>query len=249
MEVSLVGKVALITGGSKGIGKAIGATFAASGAKVMLAARKLDGLHAAAEQIGGDVEVFAANAGDPAAARDCVAATIARFGGLDVLVNNAATNPYAGPTLEVDEGRFDKTVQVNLRGPVFWAKQAYEQALRDRPGVIVNISSVGGLRAEALLGVYNLTKAAMIHLTRQLASELGPTRVVGVAPGLVRTDFAKYLVDNFGDKLESRLPMRRLGEPEDIANLVTFLASDRASWITGETYVIDGGAGVAPSLS
>jgi len=109
---------------------------------------------------------------------------------------------------------------------------------------VVNIASVGGLRAEAGLGVYNLTKAALIHLTRQLASELGPTRVVGVAPGLVQTDFAAFLVDNFGDKLAAQLPLKRLGEPQDIANLVTFLASDAASWITGETYVIDGGAGV-----
>ena len=110
--------------------------------------------------------------------------------------------------------------------------------------MIVNIASTGGLRAEGGLGVYNLTKAALIHLTRQLASELGPTRVVGIAPGLVQTDFAAYLVDNFGDKLAASLPLKRLGEPQDIANLATFLASDLARWITGETYVIDGGAGV-----
>ena len=111
--------------------------------------------------------------------------------------------------------------------------------------MIVNIASVGGLRTEFGLGVYNLTKAALIHLTRQLANEIGPTRVVGIAPGLVKTDFAKVLVDNFGERLASALPTKRLGEPEDIANLAVFLASDRASWITGETYVIDGGAGVA----
>ena len=103
---------------------------------------------------------------------------------------------------------------------------------------------MGGLRAEFGLGVYNLTKAALIHLTRQLANELGPTRVVGVAPGLVQTDFASVLVENFGESLAKQLPTKRLGEPADIANLVTFLASDAASWITGETYVIDGGAGV-----
>jgi NAD(P)-dependent dehydrogenase (short-subunit alcohol dehydrogenase family) len=103
------------------------------------------------------------------------------------------------------------------------------------------------MRAEIGLGVYNLTKAALIHMTRQLASELGPSRVVGIAPGLVKTDFAAVLVDNFGDTLAARLPTRRLGEPADIANLATFLASDAASWITGETYVIDGGAGVASS--
>jgi NAD(P)-dependent dehydrogenase (short-subunit alcohol dehydrogenase family) len=110
---------------------------------------------------------------------------------------------------------------------------------------VINIASVGGLRAEGGLGIYNLTKAAIIHLTRQLAGEIGPNRVVGIAPGLVQTDFAAYLVDNFGESLAARLPLERLGDPQDIANLALFLASDQASWITGETYVIDGGAGVA----
>jgi NAD(P)-dependent dehydrogenase (short-subunit alcohol dehydrogenase family) len=117
--------------------------------------------------------------------------------------------------------------------------------MKEHPGVMINIASVGGLRAEIGLGVYNVTKAAIIHMTKQLASELGPSRVVGIAPGLVQTDFAKVLVDNFGEKLANRLPTKRLGVPEDIANLATFLASDRASWITGETFVIDGGAGVS----
>ena len=110
--------------------------------------------------------------------------------------------------------------------------------------MVINIASVGGFRAEPGLGVYNLTKAALVHLTRQLASEMGPNRIVGIAPGLVKTDFAKYLVDNFGEMLASSLPLGRLGEPEDVANLATFLASDAASWITGDTYILDGGAGV-----
>ncbi|MEO5901335.1 MAG: SDR family oxidoreductase [Ilumatobacteraceae bacterium] len=249
MQISMNGKVALVTGASKGIGKAIAATMAESGAKVMLVSRKLDQLTATAEEIraatpGADVEVFAANTGEVAAGEACVSATIERFGGLDVLVNNAATNPYFGFTLGVDEGRFDKTFQVNLRGPLFWSQAAWKQAMKVAPGVIINIASVGGMRAEGGLGVYNLTKAALIHLTRQLASELGPTRVVGIAPGLVQTDFAAFLVDNFGDKLAESMPLKRLGLPQDIANLATFLASDAASWITGETYVIDGGAGV-----
>jgi len=247
MQISLDGKVALVTGASKGIGRAIAATMSAAGASVMLSSRKLDALQEAAAEMPGDTEVFAANAGDPEQARACVASTIERFGGLDILVNNAATNPYYGATLGVDEGRFDKTFQVNLRGPLFWCQAAWEQAMKDRPGVIVNIASVGGLRSEAGLGVYNLTKAALIHLTRQLANELGPTRVVGIAPGLVQTDFAAYLVENFGDRLAAQLPTGRLGVPQDIANLATFLASDAASWITGDTYVIDGGAGVRSS--
>jgi len=247
MELRLDGKVALVTGASKGIGKAIAAAYAAAGAQVMLSSRKLDQLEAAAAEIGGDTAVMAANAGNLEAGEQVVAATIERFGGLDILVNNAATNPYYGSTIDVDAPRYDKTFEVNVRGPMFWSQAAWRQAFSTKPGVIVNIASVGGMRAEPTLGVYNLTKAAVIHLTRQLASELGPTRVVGIAPGLVKTDFAKVLVDNFGDALAKALPTGRLGEPEDIANLALFLASDAASWITGDTYVIDGGAGVRSS--
>jgi NAD(P)-dependent dehydrogenase (short-subunit alcohol dehydrogenase family) len=244
MQISLDGKVALVTGASKGIGKAIAASFAAAGAKVMLSSRKQAQLEAAASEMAGDTAVFAANAGDLDAAAACVDATIDRFGGLDILVNNAATNPYYGAVLDVDRARYDKTFDVNLRGPVFWCQAAHHRAFVTKPGVIINIASVGGLRAEFGLGVYNVTKAALIHLTRQLAGEIGPTRVVGIAPGLVQTDFASYLVDNFGDELAKALPLKRLGDPQDIANLAVFLASDLASWITGETYVIDGGAGV-----
>jgi NAD(P)-dependent dehydrogenase (short-subunit alcohol dehydrogenase family) len=248
MQISLDGKVALVTGASKGIGKSIAASMSAAGAKVMLTSRKLDQLEAAAAEMVGETEVFAANAGDIDSATACVAATIERFGRLDILVNNAATNPYYGATLGVDPARYDKTFQVNLRGPLFWCQAAHQQAFAEQPGVIINIASVGGLRAEGGLGVYNLTKAAMIHMTRQLAGEIGPTRVLGIAPGLVQTDFAAYLVENFGETLAARLPLRRLGDPQDIANLATFLASDLASWITGETYVIDGGAGVASAV-
>jgi NAD(P)-dependent dehydrogenase (short-subunit alcohol dehydrogenase family) len=249
MDISLQGKVALVTGGSKGIGKAIAATMSAAGAQVVIVSRKQDQLDAAAREIeaattGAQVLAYAANTGDPAAGASCVAAAIERFGGLDIIVNNAATNPYYGESIDVDEARFDKTFQVNLRGPVFWCQAAWQQAMKDKPGVMINIASVGGLRAEFGLGIYNVTKAALIHLTRQLAGELGPTRVVGIAPGLVQTDFAAYLVDNFGERLARELPLKRLGTPQDIANLAVFLASDAASWITGETYVIDGGAGV-----
>ena len=244
MQIRLDGKVALVTGASRGIGKAVAKELAASGAKVMMVSRKLDQLEAAAADIEGETAVHAANVGDIDAGTAAVAATIERFGGLDILVNNAATNPYFGASMGVDPARYDKTFQVNLRGPVFWCQAAWEAAMKDKPGVIVNVSSVGGLRAEAGLGIYNVTKAALIHLTRQLASELGPTRVVGIAPGLIDTDFSSYLVENFGERLAGQLPLERLGRPEDVANLVVFLASEAASWITGDTYVIDGGAGV-----
>ncbi|MEI7966181.1 MAG: SDR family oxidoreductase [Actinomycetota bacterium] len=245
MEISLEGKVALVTGASRGIGKAISKSYVEAGAKVMLMSRKEDALRATADEIGGDTAIFAGNAGDIETAQACVAATIKKFGQIDIFVNNAATNPYAGPTLGIDPARYDKTFQVNLRGPLFWCQAVWEAWMIDHPGVIINIASVGGLRAEGNLGVYNLTKAALIHLTKQLAGELGLTRVVGIAPGLVQTDFAQMLVDNFGDALAKRLPTKRLGVPQDIANLATFLASDLASWMTGETYLIDGGAGVS----
>ncbi|MEY4873407.1 MAG: hypothetical protein RJB41_109 [Actinomycetota bacterium] len=245
MEISLEGKVALVTGASRGIGKAIAKSYVEAGAKVMLMSRKEDALRSAADEIGGDTAIFAGNAGDIETAQACVAATIKKFGQIDIFVNNAATNPYAGPTLGIDPARYDKTFQVNLRGPLFWCQAVWEAWMIDHPGVIINIASVGGLRAEGNLGVYNLTKAALIHLTKQLAGELGLTRVVGIAPGLVQTDFAQMLVDNFGDALAKRLPTKRLGVPQDIANLATFLASDLASWMTGETYLIDGGAGVS----
>ena len=176
----------------KGIGKAIAASLASSGAKVMINSRKQDQLEVAAAEMTGEVEIFAANAGDADAGERAVSATIERFGGLDILVNNAATNPYYGRTLDVDKGRYDKTFQVNLEAPLLWCRAAWEQAFKEKPGTIVNIASVGGLRTDGGgLGIYNLTKAALIHMTRQLASELGPTRVVGIAPGLVEDRFRR----------------------------------------------------------
>jgi NAD(P)-dependent dehydrogenase (short-subunit alcohol dehydrogenase family) len=244
MEISLRGKTALVTGASRGIGKAIAKSFVDAGAQVMLTSRKEDALRAAANEMDGETEIFAANAGDIEQGQACVDATMKRFGKIDILVNNAATNPYYGETLGVDSSRFDKTFQVNLKGPLFWSQAVWNASMQKNPGVILNIASVGGLRAEHGLGVYNLTKAAVIHLTSQLACELGRTRVVGIAPGLVKTLFASVLIENVGDKLAAALPTKRLGEPQDIANLALFLCSDLASWITGETYVIDGGAGV-----
>ena len=245
---SLKGRVALVTGGSRGIGKMIVEGFLAAGIeRVYISARKIHEIEETCAELGDKVIGIQGDLSTIEGIEALVEELSGRESQLDILVNNAATNPYYGPMMDVDKGRYDKTFQVNLDAPIFWTQAAYEHALKDKPGVVINIASVGGLRAEGGLGVYNLTKAAVIHLTRQLASEIGPNRVVGIAPGLVQTDFAAYLVDNFGDSLAARLPLERLGDPQDIANLAVFLASDMASWITGETYVIDGGAGVASS--
>jgi NAD(P)-dependent dehydrogenase (short-subunit alcohol dehydrogenase family) len=243
VEVRLDGKVALVTGASKGIGRAIATELAASGARVMISSRKQDALDEAASSMDGDVATFAAHAGDPEQAAACVAATVDRFGAVDVLVNNAATNPYFGPTIDIDVPRFDKTVEVNWRGPLMWAQQAWRMSMQERGGAIVNVASIGGLSVEPTIGVYNGTKAALIHLTRTLAAELGPgVRVNAVAPGLVKTDMARALWEPNEEAIARHLPLRRLGEPIDIARAATFLASDAASWITGTTLVVDGGA-------
>jgi NAD(P)-dependent dehydrogenase (short-subunit alcohol dehydrogenase family) len=243
MQIDLDGKVALVTGASRGIGKAIAGALAGSGGSVMLSSRKIEALEAAAADIGGDTAVHAANAGEPDQIAACVAATMERFGRIDILVNNAATNPYMGRTIDIDLPRFDKTWQVNYRGPVVWCQEAWKASMAEHGGAIVNIASVGGLSVENHIGHYNVTKAALIHLTRTLAQDLAPgVRVNAIAPGLVKTDFARALWEPAEEQVAARMPLRRLGDPVDIANAALFLASDLASWITGQTLVVDGGA-------
>jgi NAD(P)-dependent dehydrogenase (short-subunit alcohol dehydrogenase family) len=242
-DFRLDGKVALVTGGSRGIGKAIAAAFARAGARVMISSRKADACAAAARELGSAVDFEAGHVGDPADAERVIGATLERLGGLDVLVNNAATNPYAGPTIDVDLPRWEKTLQVNLTAPLVWTQIAWRRALRERGGVVINVSSVGGLSTSPILGVYDVTKAALIHLTRQLAAELGPkVRVNALAPGLIRTDFARALWEGGGGERVARAyPLKRLGEPEDAAAAALYLASDASSWVTGHTLVLDGG--------
>ena len=252
MQISLEGKVALVTGASRGIGKAIAAAYAGVGASVMLSSRKQDALEAAADDIGtagGETAVFAANAGEPDQIAACVAATVERFGRVDILVNNAATNPYMGRAIDIDLPRFDKTWQVNYRGPVVWAQEAWRASLQAYGGSIVNIASIGGLSVESSIGHYNVTKAALIHLTRTLAADLAPqVRVNAMAPGLVRTEFARALWEPAEEAIAARLPLRRLGEPTDVADAALFLVSDLGSWITGQTIVVDGGALLGAAL-
>jgi len=243
MEIRLDGKVALVTGASKGIGRAIATAFAASGAKVMLSSRKQEALDEAAATMDGEVATFAAHAGDPDQAAACVDATVKTFGSVDILVNNAATNPYFGATIDIDAPRFDKTIEVNWRGPLMWAQKAWHASMQERGGVILNIASVGGMSVEPTIGVYNGTKAALLHLTRTLAAELAPgVRVNAIAPGLVKTDMARALWEPNEEAIARHMPLRRLGEPTDIADAAVFLAGDTASWITGTTLVVDGGA-------
>jgi NAD(P)-dependent dehydrogenase (short-subunit alcohol dehydrogenase family) len=232
-----------VTGASKGIGWAVAYRLAEAGASVMLSSRKQAALDGAAATLPGVVATFAANAGDADGAQACVEATVRRFGSVDILVNNAATNPYFGPTIDVDLGRFDKTMQVNLRGPLVWSQAVWRAGMAQRGGSIINVVSIGGLRHGAGLGVYNVSKAGLVHLTRVLASELGPgVRVNAVAPGLVKTDFARALWEGAEDAVAAGLPLRRLGVPDDIAGTVLFLASDLARWVTGQVLAVDGGA-------
>jgi len=208
-------------------------------------------LEAAAETLAGldgPVDWRVAHAGDPDQAVSCVAETIERFGGLDILVNNAAANPHFGPMIDITREQAVKTVEVNQLGLLAWCQAAYRARLAEHGGSIVNISSVGGLGPEPGIGWYNVTKAAVVHITRQLAFELGPSvRVNALAPGLVKTDFAKVLWETHEERIAVRLPMRRLGLPDDIATAALFLVSEAASWITGQVIVVDGGATASPS--
>jgi len=247
MDLRLDGKVALVTGGSRGIGKAIATTFAEAGARVMIVSRKAEALEEAAADIGHDCQWVVANTGDPDQARAAVEATIERLGGLDVLVNNAATNPYAGPMIDVDLPRWDKTIAVNVTAPLVWTQLAWKLAMAEHGGAVINISSVGGLSTNEIIGVYDLTKSALIHMTKQLGAELGPkVRVNAICPGLIKTDFARVLWEGErGAEVAQKYPLKRLGEPEDVAAAALYLAADSSSWITGQHLVLDGGGIVA----
>lgn len=243
MELSLNGKSALITGGSKGIGKAIAKTFAEAGAKVMITSRKADVCELAAEEIGHGCVWEAGNVGDAEHMEAAIERSVSELGGVDVLVNNAATNPYAGPMIDADLPRWKKTIDVNMTAPFAWTQMVWQKYQQENGGVVLNISSVGGLQTSPMLGVYDITKAALIHMTKQFAAELAPgVRVNAICPGLIKTDFARMLWEgDAGDMVAKQYPLKRLGEVEDIAGAALYLAADTGSWITGQAIVLDGG--------
>jgi NAD(P)-dependent dehydrogenase (short-subunit alcohol dehydrogenase family) len=238
----LSGRTAIITGASRGIGLAIAQRLAADGANVVLTARKQESADAAAEQVNGSAIGVAAHAVDEDAAERCVETTMDRFGSIDILVNNAGTNPAYGPLIEQDHARFAKIFEVNLWAPLLWTSLAVKAWMGEHGGAIVNTASIGGMHQSPHMGLYNATKAALIHVTKQLALELSPrVRVNAVCPGVVRTRLAEALWKDHEEILSASTALERVGEPPDVAAAVAFLVSDESSWITGDTMVIDGG--------
>jgi len=249
----LAGKVAVVTGGSRGIGFAIARLFVNLGANVLIVSRRESSLATAVQAIRttmpatGTIDYCVGAADQQDAARTAVSRAVHEMGGLDILVNNAGTNPYFGPLTGLTRDQADKTTAVNLYAPLLWAQVAWEEAMSKHGGVILNISSEGAFAVQTNIAWYNATKAALLHLTRHLAVSFAPTvRVNAIAPGVIKTDMSRELWVDQENRIASSLPMGRLGEPEDIAEAAAFLCSESASWITGQTLVVDGGALVTP---
>ena len=252
----LRGKTALITGSSKGIGKAIAVELARHGAKVVISSRKADVCAEVAEAINRELDgqdggaiAIAAHIGHKEELQRLVSETRQQLGQIDTLVCNAAVNPYYGSMSELPDAAFDKILDLNIKSN-HWLCQMVIPEMRERKdGAIMVVSSVGGLRGSVVLGAYSISKAADVQLVRNLACELGPDniRVNAISPGLVRTDFARALWEN-PDILKARTandPLRRIGEPEEIAGIAVYLASPAGAFTTGQNFVIDGGATIA----
>ncbi|WP_216911550.1 SDR family oxidoreductase [Nocardia noduli] len=247
MSTDLLGRSALVSGASRGIGKAVAAELARRGANVLITARKPEPLEAAAAELRalghkGEIVALAGNSGDADSRAAAVARVVAEFGSIDILINNTGINPVYGSLMEADLDAVRKIFDVNVVAALGYIQEAYRAWMRDNGGAVVNVASVAGIRSTGVIAAYGASKAALIRLTDELAWQLGPKiRVNAVAPGVVKTKFADALYSADEEKAASVYPMKRLGSPEDVARLIAFLASDEAAWITGETVRVDGG--------
>lgn len=244
MSKRFEGKTAIVTGASRGIGYGIAERLVADGARVVITARNQGALDEAAARLGGP-EVALAVAGkadDTDHQADAVRRALATFGSIDFLVNNTGINPSFGPLLDVDPGAARKIVEVNCLAAMAWVKQVHDAWMGEHGGSVVNVSSVTGLRPPSNIAFYGASKAMLTYLTKTLAVELGPdVRVNAVAPAVVKTRLASALYEGREDEVAAAYPLKRLGEPADVAGPVAFLLSEDAAWITGALLVIDGG--------
>ncbi len=244
MTGRLAGKTAIVTGASRGIGLAIAERLVADGAKVVITARNKEALDGAAERLGGAGHAVGApgKADDPGHQDDVIRQAIRTFGSADLLVNNAGINPAYGPMVDLDAAVARKIFEVNCLAPLSWVQKVHSAWMKDHGGAIVNVSSLSSIRSAPNIGFYGATKAMLNSMTELLAVELGPgIRVNGVAPAVVKTEFAKALYEGREDQARRAFPLQRLGEPDDIGGVVAFLLSADAGWLTGQTIVVDGG--------